>query len=359
MTKPVSRVLVVDDMPLNRDVLGRRMRREGYEVLEAESGPEALELLAASAVDLVLLDVMMPGMSGLEVLEAIRATCTLSELPVIMVTARDHSEDVVQALALGANDYVVKPVDYPVLQARMRTQLELSRLSRLKDEFLAIASHDLKNPISEILGVAALVEGLAKPGEPLPQQVFGLLGLVGKGARRMQRLIEDFLDGQALADGRLHLAEAEVVLDEVAREAIEANQAYAESKGITVSTASGPGLAIGRGDGRRLAQVVHNLLDNAIKFSQPGTQVVLRTLRRDGWAILEVADGGPGLTEDDLARVFQKYARLSNRPTGGETSTGIGLAQCERLMRAMAGRLAVRNGAEGGAVFWLELPAAG
>ena len=353
-----SSILVVDDAALNRDMLSRRLKRAGYHVAVAEGGREALEAIEAGAFDLVLLDVTMPEMDGLEVLETIRRDRSLAELPVIMVTARDQSEDVVTAMDLGANDYVAKPIDFPVLMARVRTQLELRHLSRLKDEFLAIASHDLKNPLSEVYGAATLVEALSRPGEPMPPQAHKLIGLIRRGAQRMQGLIEDFLDGQALSDGQLVLEAAPVALAELALQAAEANQAYAATKGVALwieDETQGP---IALGDARRLGQVVQNLVDNAIKFCPRDARVTLRALRREGLAVLEVADTGPGLTEADMGQVFQKYARLSNRPTGGEKSTGLGLAQCQQLMRAMGGRLAVRNASEGGAVFWLELPLA-
>ncbi len=125
-------LLLVDDEMMNRDALGRRLERAGYRVLLAESGASALDALATTPdVDLVLLDVMMPNMSGLEVLERIRASRSLAELPVIMVTAKDASGDVVQALELGANDYITKPVDFAVAQARIRTQLTARRADPL------------------------------------------------------------------------------------------------------------------------------------------------------------------------------------------------------------------------------------
>ncbi|MFN3428406.1 MAG: response regulator [Candidatus Sericytochromatia bacterium] len=351
-------ILVVDDTALNRDMLSRRLRREGHTVVVAEGGAEALAALAREAFDLVLLDVMMPVMDGLEVLASLRRSHSLAELPVIMVTARDQSADMVEALALGANDYVAKPIDFPVLLARVRTQLALRRLSRLKDEFLAIASHDLKNPLSEVYGAASLIEAMSRPGEPMPPQAHDLLGLVRRGARRMQGLIEDFLDGHALTDGQLALGAEAVDLTELAFDMAEANQAYAVTKGVTLWIEPDSASPLGLGDRRRLVQVVQNLVDNAIKFCPPGAKVTLRTALRDGRVVLEVADTGPGLTEADLAQVFQKYARLSNRPTGNESSTGLGLAQCRQLMRAMNGELAVRTAPQGGAVFWLTLPEA-
>jgi sigma-B regulation protein RsbU (phosphoserine phosphatase) len=120
-------LLVVDDNEANRDSLCRRLERRGYTLTSAADGPEALRLLGEQAFDLVLLDVMMPGMSGLEVLERIRRDRSPADLPVIMATANTQSEDIVQALGLGANDYVTKPLDFPVVLARVRTQVSLKQ----------------------------------------------------------------------------------------------------------------------------------------------------------------------------------------------------------------------------------------
>jgi CheY-like chemotaxis protein len=123
-------ILVVDDLPANRDFLSRRLERSGFRVLCAGGGREALEVVRRGAADLVLLDIMMPDMSGLDVLRAVRLDRSASALPVIMVTARTESEDVVEALSLGANDYVTKPVDYPVALARIRAHLRTRTASR-------------------------------------------------------------------------------------------------------------------------------------------------------------------------------------------------------------------------------------
>jgi sigma-B regulation protein RsbU (phosphoserine phosphatase) len=127
MAAPQATLLVVDDEDLNREALARRLEKHDYEVVAARSGREAIELLGARPVDLVLLDVMMPGMSGLEVLKFLRRVDSLIDLPIIIVTAKGESEDVVEALELGANDYVTKPLDFPVALARIRTQLALRR----------------------------------------------------------------------------------------------------------------------------------------------------------------------------------------------------------------------------------------
>jgi diguanylate cyclase (GGDEF)-like protein len=131
MEQTNATLLLVDDDANNRDALSRRLQRRGYTVLTAESGPDALEMVGAHRVDAVLLDVMMPGMSGIETLRRLRLSRSVSELPVIMVTANDRSEDVVEALDLGANDYVTKPIDFPVALARIRTQMMARRADPL------------------------------------------------------------------------------------------------------------------------------------------------------------------------------------------------------------------------------------
>src|SRR5688500_3040363 len=157
MSSRVSSLLIVDDEELSREGLGRHLRRHGYAVTGAGSGREAMELRGGRRFDLVLLDVMMPGMNGLEVLQHLRQVDSLIGLPVIMVTARGESADVVEALALGANDYLTKPLDLPVALARIRTQLALKQAEdalreadRRKDEFLAVLGHELRNPLAPL-----------------------------------------------------------------------------------------------------------------------------------------------------------------------------------------------------------------
>jgi phosphoserine phosphatase RsbU/P len=133
MTPAKAKLLIVDDEELNREGLARRLQKHDYDIALAKNGREAIELLGSTPYDLVLLDIMMPGMNGLEVLKFLRRVDSLIDLPIIMVTAKGESEDVVEALELGANDYVTKPLDFPVVLARIRTQLALRRaVARVK-----------------------------------------------------------------------------------------------------------------------------------------------------------------------------------------------------------------------------------
>src|SRR5262245_56686063 len=145
MTAPQATILIVDDEELNRDALARRLQRHDYEVVAAKSGREAIELLGGRRFDLVLLDIMMPGMNRLEVLKFLRRVDSLIALPIIMVTAKGESENMVEALELGANDYVTKPLDVPVVLARIRTQLALQRaVAQVKELEGKLDAHNRK-----------------------------------------------------------------------------------------------------------------------------------------------------------------------------------------------------------------------
>ena len=136
-------LLVVDDNEMNRDMLSRRLERKGYRVQTAIDGLHALESVGKGGIDLVLLDIMMPGMTGIEVLQALREQHSSTELPIIMVSAKDESEDVVEALELGANDYVTKPIDFPIVLARVHTQLRMRDTSKARDRAAATANADV------------------------------------------------------------------------------------------------------------------------------------------------------------------------------------------------------------------------
>ena len=167
MSEPTATILVVDDLPANRDLMTRRLERSGFSVVSAASGPEALELVRRGNIDLVLLDIMMPGMTGLDVLRTLRATRSSAALPVVMVTAKTDSEDMVEAFSLGANDYVTKPVDYPVALARIQTHLRTTKSMRVE----AAAAIEPRTPAQAVPGT--VLGGRYRLDQPIGGGAFG------------------------------------------------------------------------------------------------------------------------------------------------------------------------------------------
>ena len=351
-----GKLLVVDDNEMNRDMLSRRLKREGYTVTLAEDGNQAMELIKSQKFDLILLDIMMPGLSGFDMLPMIRETHSLADLPIIMATAKDESVDIVEGLKLGANDYVTKPIDFPVLLARLQIHLKLKALAQLKDEFLRIASHDLKNPLSTILMSAHIVRDKVPPGTEMPEQIHNMLSFIVRRGDEMQRIIRDFLDFQAMEDGNLALELKMMSVNDMARQIVEANLDYATSKEIVLSAELDENIPQINADESRLSQVAQNLVGNALKFSPKGSTAVVRTRLENGSVFVDICDSGPGLTKEDLDRVFTKYSRLSNKPTGGESSSGLGLAICKQFIDLHGGKIGVSNNPDHGATFWFSIP---
>ncbi|MBI1784286.1 response regulator [Candidatus Sumerlaeota bacterium] len=344
-----ARFLVVDDNDKNRELLIRRLQQSGYAAVGASDGLEGLDLLEREGYDIVLLDVVMPGMGGMEVLRKIREKHSRESLPVIMTTAKDQTRDVIEALRLGANDYVTKPLNFAILLARSQTHLAMRRLSRLKDDFMQIASHDLKNPVLIITGANLHLEAQYPEAAKFTE-------MIRRNARIIQKIITNFLDFRALEDGQMQIHRLPVDINFIAQETLAANAAAAEMKGIALQAELDPSVPKVLGDALRLEQVLQNLVGNAIKFSDSAEPIMIRSRWDGGDAVIEVSDSGPGISDADMEKLFVKYARLSNQPTGGEKSSGLGLAICREIINLHGGRIGARNNLPRGATFWFRVP---
>lgn len=347
-------ILLVDDEDLNRGLTTLQLSKMGYKVAQASDGAVALEMIAARRFALVLLDIEMPGLNGLDVVTRVREHHSPLMLPIIMATADDHADSIVEALRRGANDYLVKPLNTQVAAARIRTQLAMSDLARLKDEFLAFASHDLKKPL--MLEEDVLQQLAAQLAESPDARA--MIELLISSNRNMQNVVRGFLDANAGAkiQGAEHVND--VAINALVREVVQANSTYALRKQVAVRVQLDAGEPVLRSDAFRIRQVLDNLLGNALKFSTANTQTHIHTRVQDGALCVDIIDGGPGLTDVDLQMLFQKGARLSSKPTGNEESSGVGLALCKELIQHLGGEIGARNNAQRGATFWFRLPLA-
>ncbi len=359
-------VLVVDDLPRNVQLVGSILTRKGYEVLSASGGEAALAALEARLPDLVLLDLMMPGMDGLEVCRRIKGDPRTLHLPVIFLTAANEAELAAKALTEGAVDFISKPFNTAELLARVRTHVDLKRtrdeLERIivqKNELMSAVAHDLKNPISSVRFSAFMLrdEGL-RPPDPRSELVDTIL----ESCDGLLKFIQNRLERDA-AESKLSTLQLEAVeLAEVIGQIIRQNLPLAHAKRQKLACISQlDGLAPVRADFHALGQVLGNLVSNAIKFSQPGSEVrveVSEDSTNPGGLRVTVHDQGPGLTVADCKDLFKPYQRLSARPTGGESSTGLGLSIAHDLITAMGGVIDFSSEAGKGSSFWVTLPKA-
>lgn len=350
-------ILIVDDNALNRHVLARHFRKRNHTIIERENGQEALDFVEENDCDLVLLDVMMPVMDGITALTELRKTHSLTQLPVLMVTALSDTENTVKALRAGANDYIVKPFDAEMVVARVQTHLALKQASEQNQEFLSIASHDIKKPIAIIMDIADVMDADLRKLSEDTSDIREMLGLLHRSARTIERHIEDYLDLSIVEHGHLKLKKQLLDFNDLVRECLENNSEYARNKGMSLIEDLAQGLPAVKVDHDRMMQVIDNLVGNAIKYSPLGSDIIVRTHAIDNGLRFEVIDEGPGVKPQDIENLFQKHRRTENLPTGGEVSTGLGLAICKQLMILHGGEIDVRNNDSRGATFWLTLTA--
>lgn len=271
-----------------------------------------------------------------------------------MVTADDQATSVVEALRRGANDYLIKPINLPVAAARIRTQLALCELVRLKDEFLSFASHDLKKPLMLAEDVLQQLTTMFVSRSPLVE-VVELIELLLHSNRNMQNVVRGFLDANVHSEGIAPRASHIVSMNTLVQSAVAENSSYARKKHIGLHARLDPHNPVVLSDEFRIKQVLDNLVGNALKFSPAHSVTVVSTRIEDAAVWVEICDGGPGLSDQDQARLFQKGVRLGNTPTGDEESSGVGLALCKELMSQIGGKIGARNNPQGGTTFWFRL----
>jgi signal transduction histidine kinase len=358
------RILVVDDTPTNIGILFELLRKHQFELAVAQNGVAALQIVSEDPPDLILLDVMMPEMDGFETCQRLKKNPQTAEIPVIFMTALASIEDKVKGLRLGAVDYITKPFEQEEVLARIRTHLTLQRqknelqwLNQEKNEFLSIAAHDLKNPISAIHTIVDFMK--MQYHEISDEQILKSLDMIDKSTTQMFLLINNLLDVNRIESGSYGLQKTSIDALALIKSAVQSHQqpsAARKNIQLRLNVPESPCLTMA--DEKIYGQIVDNLLSNAIKYSPKDQLVEIRVVAEDHKIRCEIQDHGPGLTDADQKRLFGKFARLSARPTGGESSTGLGLYIVKKLVTMLNGVVWCVSEHGKGATFVFTVPAA-
>ena len=361
MVTDTPTVLIVDDKEQNLQVAAGTLAVLGYEIMLATSGAEAFERLAARKPDLILLDILMPEMDGLQVCRELKGSPANKDIPVIFLSARSETNDVVLALESGGVDYITKPFKRAELLSRVRTHIELQRSrNRLKElvaqreDFIATLAHDLKNPLSALQLSGAL---LSERKAELPEKLQSLAESISNSSKAANSLLGSILDDVAAAStSEFHPPKANDLSASITT-VVSQHLPLANEKEITLTHEIRDDIPPTLFAPQALDQILSNLISNAIKFSPQGGTVHLEAfVSTNGGHIIRVTDSGPGFTEADRERIFDKFVRLSARPTGGEKSTGLGLAIAKRLADQQGAELTLEPSEAGeGAIFVLAL----
>lgn len=354
-------ILVVDDQESNIQTVGTLLGNAGCSIMPALSAEQALQRLAAKLPDLILLDMMMPGVSGLDLCRRLKSKVQYESIPVIFLSAAGEADLITAALEAGAVDYVTKPFHKPELLSRVRTHLELkahaddlAKLAADREELLGMLAHDLQNRLAALQMHAEFLQSAAGDLDARRQQC---VSVISGEAAAMTAAVRDMLANQSAPQQALYAESVDV--PELLAEMSRWIQPFAVRKNQQIRVMPAAAGLVLRADMKAVRQVLENLLSNAVKYSPPGGEVTLSADRRGDWVLVHVRDSGPGFTAADRERMFTRYGRLSARPTGGESSTGLGLHIAHVLARRMGGSVALGpDSGPDGSNFTLTLPAA-
>ncbi|HWC73255.1 MAG TPA: response regulator [Gemmatimonadales bacterium] len=395
-------ILLVDDQPANLEALQATLETTGCRFVLARSADEALLALLDQDFAAIVLDVMMPGMSGFDLATMIKRRHRTQQVPILFLTARMlDKQDELKGYAVGAVDYLTKPIDPQILRAKIavfidlyrkrralaKVNIELQRqiserqkiadelkrsndvleqrvsertatlaeANRRKDEFLATLAHELRTPLSALRTAAEALR--LKAGEHA--DVLALQGIVERQTHQLTRLTNDLLDISRITRDKLALQTGHVVLSEVIATAVETVRPFLDQRNAALIVELTPNPVYLNGDFSRLVQVFVNLLDNAARYSPKGARITIFAQADTGGLLVKVTDNGSGIDRALMPFIFDPFVH-GERSSAGEGGLGVGLALARRLIEMHGGMLTAYSAGPGcGAEFTVRLPVVG
>ncbi len=360
-------ILIVDDDPLSCELLIELLSSEGYVNLHsATDGETALEQVAASPPDLVLLDIMLPGISGFEICRRLKSDPHTATIPIVLVTALISRDSRLQGLEAGADDFLTKPIDEAELLARTRSLLRTRRLHQdwaaavqSQVEFISQVSHELRTPLFAISG---LTEMLLSGEVTQPDEIRHSLQTIYDQIQHLTRVVDALLELSRLSNGQMHLSMQPLWLQSFLEDSVALMQPQARKMDIHLHLEPiSPELVV-RADEARLRQALLDLIKNALFYNDPGGWVRVSAVQQGDHAVITVCDNGWGIPAEDIPHIFERFYRGQQLGTGPPSrGSGLGLALAREIIRAHNGKITVESaGVPGeGSCFHIELPLEG
>jgi two-component system, sensor histidine kinase and response regulator len=368
----VDRILVVDDAPDNVLLVQTILEEEGYEISTADNGFSALKQIDKSVPDLVLLDVMMPGMDGYEVTKRMRQNTELPFIPILLITAHDNAS-VAQGLDMGADDFIRKPVEMDELLARVRSLLRLKHsvdernsIALQREDFVSRLAHDLRTPLVAADRMLTLMQQGALGEISLPMR--DAFGTMVRSNKNLIDMVNMLLEVYRYEAGRKSLSFAAVDLRQLITEVAEELAPLADAKGLSLNldlTESAESAPIAKypGDRLELHRLLTNLIGNAIKFTDSGSiDIRLKAANSPAftsftnqplaWVIIEIQDTGAGISPAEQTKLFERFGPGTHKRSG----SGLGLHLCRQIVEAHRGTIEVKSELGQGSLFTIRLP---
>ena len=362
------KILIVDDVMSNVLLLKVLSTNEKFAIATASNGRQALEQVEKENPDLVLLDVMMPDMSGFEVAQHLKSNPNTADIPIIFLTALNSTADIVKGFQVGANDFISKPFNKEELIIRVTHQISLVAAKRLilskteelqrtiagRDKLYSVIAHDLRSPMGSIKMVLNMLI-LNLPSEKIGAEMYELLTMANQTTEDVFSLLDNLLKWTKSQIGKLNVVYQDVDLVEVTDGVIEIFSMVASLKKIRIHEMK-PEKMMVNADIDMLKTVVRNLLSNAIKFSKENSEVLVKMEEVDGMAVVSVQDYGCGISEEGQKKLLHTDTHFSTFGTNNEEGSGLGLLLCKDFVVKNGGKLWFTSKEGEGSIFSFSIP---
>lgn len=362
------KILIVDDVMSNVLLLKVLLTNEKFAIATASNGRQALEQVEKENPDLVLLDVMMPDMSGFEVAQHLKSNPNTADIPIIFLTALNSTADIVKGFQVGANDFISKPFNKEELIIRVTHQISLVAAKRLilskteelqrtiagRDKLYSVIAHDLRSSMGSIKMVLNMLI-LNLPSEKIGAEMYELLTMANQTTEDVFSLLDNLLKWTKSQIGKLNVVYQDVDLVEVTDGVIEIFSMVASLKKIRIREMK-PEKMMVNADIDMLKTVVRNLLSNAIKFSKENSEVLVKMEEVDGMAVVSVQDHGCGISEEGQKKLLHTDTHFSTFGTNNEEGSGLGLLLCKDFVVKNGGKLWFTSKEGEGSIFSFSIP---
>ena len=362
------KLLVVDDVQTNVLLLKALLSKEGYGILVANNGQEALEVIRNENPDLILLDVMMPGMDGFEVAERLKSEEYRCEIPIIFLTALDDTQSIVNGFKLGAGDFISKPFRKEELMVRIKHQLSLVAARRIieekneelrktiagRDKMYSVIAHDLRSPMASmkmLLNTIMMSVETAK----IDPDIFDMLEMSNKTSEEVFSLLDNLLKWTKSQLGKLTVIPQKLDISGLADGVVEVMNSVAEVKHIKLIRTDHESFFV-YVDIEMIKSILRNLISNAVKFSNPDSEIKVGIKAEDGKVIVSVTDSGKGIKKEDQHKLLKDSTHFTTYGTNSEEGSGLGLLLCRDFARKNGGELWFESEENLGSVFSFSLP---
>ncbi|MBQ8158193.1 MAG: hybrid sensor histidine kinase/response regulator [Prevotella sp.] len=361
------KILIVDDVVSNVLLLKILLTNEKFQVCTANCGNMCIEQAKTEKPDLILLDVMMPDISGFDTAVILKKDPATADIPIIFLTALNNPSDLVHGFQVGANDFLTKPFNKEELVVRVMHQIALVAAKRLiqkqneelratisnRDKMYSVIAHDLRSPMASIRMVLNLVVSAVSP-ETIGPELFELLDKANKESEDCHDLLDNLLKWTKSQTGRLNVVMQDLDLNDIIPGVVDIFEMIAMTKKIKLQYAGTPQPLVVRADNDMLKTIVRNFMSNAVKFSSEGSTIDI-TMSQDGdFAKVSISDHGVGIAPDRLDSIFNKGETTYG--TGGEEGSGLGLQLCADFSRKIGGDVMVESTLGEGSTFSVLLP---